>query len=224
MTLYYNLRMETPQPALDTSLPPALPQRSQRGGCLIPAALAFVLLILVILVAVLALRANTDLFGLLAPDFTAYTPNRNYTRYNAADGRWWELGYETTKTRAFSGEVRYAGPIRVSRFPLLTHDLLITSGDFTDPLKVTTSVVDHKFFWASNGETYPQGNINLLHIVPKTEEIYRQLLEIREGDTVRITGVEIQRITAFSASGENLGWWQDAGCNTITVISVEPLE
>lgn len=201
------------------------PKRRPTSGC----GLRFLLIsggfaLLAITFLVVYFRINTDAFGLLAPNFAAFSPNKNYTRFDSPDGRYWELIYETTRTRTFTGQVRYAGPIRISTYPFLTHDLLITSGDFSDPDLVAVSVIDHKFFWASHSDHYPQGSIHLLHIVPQTEAIYRQLLKIREGDTVSISGVEIQRIQAYSNTGEPSGWWQDAGCNTITVTAVNTEE
>ncbi|MDF1500104.1 MAG: hypothetical protein P1P76_06530 [Anaerolineales bacterium] len=66
----------------------------------------------------------------------------------------------------------------------------------------------------------PSGAINLLHIVPASEEIYRKLLEVRDWNQVSIGGREILRIERFDAQGNYLGAWQDAGCNSILVNSV----
>ncbi len=66
----------------------------------------------------------------------------------------------------------------------------------------------------------PSGRINLLHTVPATEEVYRQLLEVRTWDEVVITGREILTINRLDENGKYLGDWRDSGCNTLLVQSV----
>ena len=63
-------------------------------------------------------------------------------------------------------------------------------------------------------------DFNLLHTVSISEEVYRQLLEIRVWDEVLITGREIRVIGAYYESGDFAGEWRDTGCNTLLVESV----
>ncbi len=107
---------------------------------------------------------------------------------------------------------------------ILTHDILVTSGEYADPAVVKTSVANHRFRWHSTGTTRPKGAINLLHTVPANEEIYRQLLQIHAQDEVIITGREILTIEAYDQDGNYLGEWHDTGCNTLLVNSVTVLQ
>jgi len=105
--------------------------------------------------------------------------------------------------------------------PFLTHDILVTSGDFADPSIVQTRVSDHHFQWYSSSKNSPAGTINLIHAVPYNEAIYNQLLEIRSGQKATISGYEILRIDAYRKTGEYLGKWEDSGCNSMVVTSVQ---
>jgi hypothetical protein len=82
-------------------------------------------------------------------------------------------------------------------------------------------VRNHTFYYQWDSGPAPQGTINLLHIVPKTEEIYRQLLNIRDWNLVSISGREIYRIDLFDSKGNFTSYWQDHGCNSILVTSVK---
>jgi hypothetical protein len=59
-----------------------------------------------------------------------------------------------------------------------------------------------------------------LHTLPANEEIYRQLLQVRSGDEVTISGLEILTIRAYDQTGNYLGEWHDTGCNTLVVNAV----
>jgi hypothetical protein len=100
---------------------------------------------------------------------------------------------------------------------VLTHDILVASGDYADRRLVRTSVINHHFTWRATTDTPPEGRINLLHAVPADEEIYEQLLTIRRGDEVTIGGREILAIRTYDHAGHYLGKWEDAGCNTLLV-------
>ena len=107
-----------------------------------------------------------------------------------------------------------------SRLRILTHDILVTSGDYADPNIVSTSVFDHHFRWRSSSTAHPSGRTNLLHTVPANEEIYHQLLNIRSWDEVVITGREVLVIRIYDQDDNYLGDWRDTGCNTLLVKSV----
>jgi hypothetical protein len=165
-------------------------------------------------------KLNTDFFGLTSPDFAALTVVNQHGKILDDQGASWEVTYEKTSDTIFQGSVRHVSVNHVNKFPFITHDILVTTGDFADPDLVSTTVANHRFYWQSLNQNYPQGTINLLHIVPENEVIYQQLLKIRSGDSITISGREILRIDAFDAQKKNLGWWKDDGCNTTLVKEV----
>ena len=65
-------------------------------------------------------------------------------RFEEGD-RTWTIHYEKKSSSQFKGIVRHTSTIRLSEIPLLTHDILVTSGDFADSDLVTTSVANHHF-------------------------------------------------------------------------------
>ena len=157
--------------------------------------------------------------GMNAPFQTDLTFSDGYKQITDADGRTWEVEFEYAANSTFSGVVRHTSRWLDSSVPFMSHDILVTTGDFADADLVDTSVSNHRFRWRSP-EQKPSGSINLLHIFPATEEIFDQLLEIKEWDHVTITGREILRINLFDADGQDIGYWKDTGCNTILVTSV----
>jgi hypothetical protein len=192
-------------------------------GCLIqtPPLVLFILVIAALAGIYLVQGGGKISFGGIKPDFQDLQINENYTRIQSGSGAYWTLSYEKTSTSVFSGLVRHTSKIQEAKFPFLTHDMLITSGDFADSAKVRTDVYDHHFTWSSRSDFHPQGSINLLHTVPLNEAIYQQLLQLKEGQLVAISGVEVLRINAYQKDGASLGWWQDSGCNTLVVTAVE---
>jgi hypothetical protein len=163
---------------------------------------------------------NVDLFGIGAPDYAAYKIDSSFSKVQDSDNLSWSIAYEKNVDSDFKGLVSDVVPIRMSQFPFLTHDILITTGDYSDPSKVILSLSNHHFMWVSKTKSAPKGTANLLHAVPENEEIYRQLLQVQRGKRVEIKGREILRIDAFDPKGKLLGWWQDSGCNSLVVKSV----
>lgn len=208
---------DSPKPSLSTLL--FLP-----AGCLLRTS---PLVLLAILAAgllggvYLYYDTNVDLFGIGRPDFNNLRFNSNQTQVQGAGGSRWEIVYEKRVASAFAGLVRHASPIRLGTFPFLTHDILVTSGDYANPAIVSTRVSNHHFTWFSQAKSAPGGTINLIHAVPLNETIYNQLLEIRNGQQAVISGYEILRIDAYQKTGEYLGKWEDSGCNTMLVTSVQ---
>ena len=159
-------------------------------------------------------------FGSQTMKFNNYSISPGFMRFEEGD-RSWTIQYEKKTSSQFKGSVRHISPIRLNEIPLLSHDILVTSGDFADPELVSTSVTNHRFMWLALTEGHPEGKINLLHTVPKDDTIYKQLLGIHTGDTVLISGWEILRIDALDTTQKPILWWQDDGCNTLLVDSVE---
>lgn len=164
-------------------------------------------------------RVNTSLFGLTGANFDKLVISNSYELISSEE-IYWEVQFEGIGESKFIGIVRYVAPIRIKEFSILTHDILVTTGDFADPDVVSTNVIDHKFFWKSPNKISPSGSINLIHALPANKSIYQELLEIQKWDTVKITGREIYTINTFQSDETFLGTWQDAGCNTLLVESV----
>ena len=131
----------------------------------------------------------------------------------------WEFTYEQDTIRTFSGLVRHTSRINENQYPMLTHDILVTSGDFSDPSLVRTSVSNQRFMWSATSMENPKGSINLLHTMPIDEATLNQLYAVRYGDTVVIKGYEIYTIEHYK-DGNYRGMWKDAGCNTLLVTEV----
>lgn len=193
-------------------------------GCLIQSSPIFVFLVILVAGAIGSIifySTNTDFWGLAGPNLEQFTISDNFQTIQGAKEQTWKISYEFAGATQFSGLVRHVSPIRMGQFPMLTHDILVTSGEFADSSLVRTNVSNHHFTWFCDCGTQPRGTINLLHTVPANEEIYQQLLKIRSGDQVTISGREILRIDSLKADGSSDGWWQDSGCNTLLVNSVE---
>jgi hypothetical protein len=192
-------------------------------GCLFSFS-PFLLLALAFLVvisgAVVYLQVNFDPLGWFAPDYSNLAFNANFTTLNAKDKTHWVITYEKSSDSVFTGLVRHVSPIRMNSFPFLTHDVLVTSGQFADSSLVSTSVFNHHFSWTSS-LSHPAGSINLLHVVPVNRAVYQILVGISSGQQVILRGMEIQRIDAYTPNGSLSSYWQDDGCNSILVTSVE---
>jgi hypothetical protein len=148
------------------------------------------------------------------------TITKHFSQIAAGDGRTWQVAFENDSDSTFSGVVRHVSRWQDASLPFMTHDILVTSGDFASRGKVDTWVVDHKFIYHYRHGA-PTGEIHLLHIFPASEEIYQQLLAIRDWNLVSISGREIFKIDLFNEDGKNTGYFTDMGCNSILVKSVK---
>jgi hypothetical protein len=157
------------------------------------------------------------------PGFETLAISESYERITTS-GLYWQLEFERRSPSQFEGLVRHTSRIRERQLRILTHDILVTSGQFAEADQVSTSVVNHRFRWRSKTGERPAGAINLLHTVPADPAVYDQLLAIRAGDWVTITGRELLTIKARRPDGTLLGEWRDSGCNTLIVDHVEVAE
>lgn len=160
-------------------------------------------------------------------DFDTLIVRNGYHDISLPDGRTWRVSYEENILHDFTGLVRHASPIHDEKFAILSHDILITAGDFQNPELVSTYVTNHHFTWKSSTNTPPQGSINLLHTFPMNQRVNEKLQTIKTGDNVTIKGYEVYRIESWNTLGEYVGYWQDSGCNTTLVtdvIIIEPNE
>jgi hypothetical protein len=193
-------------------------------GCLLslPPVIVFVFLgIFGVVGYYLFYDVNIDLLGIGAPDFKAWNISSDFRNITTGDHYSWQIDFEFPIDSTFTGLVRHISPIRYSPIPMLTHDILVTSGDFANSAMVDTFVSDHHFTWVAKDNRNPSGKINLLHTVPYNQTIYQQLLSIQNDDNVTISGREIYQIRAYDPNNTFLVYWQDSGCNSILVKSVK---
>ena len=208
-------------------------QPSRMGGLLrllfqwvvsLPPSCGFILLLILIVTGgFFYFRANTSFFGLIGTDFDSLVISNSYEKI-ASDDLYWEVQFEGQGHTKYIGTVRHVSPIRINEFKILTHDILVTTADFSNPELVDTSVVNHKFIWKSTNSEQPTGSINLIHAVPANKAIYQQLLTIDNWDVVNISGREIYTIKTFQLDDTFLGTWIDTGCNTLLIDSVTVLK
>ncbi|MEN4012828.1 MAG: hypothetical protein AB1453_07390 [Chloroflexota bacterium] len=190
-------------------------------GCLIRSPLLFLAFFLVGFLVWSVSTGNLTGLWAVVPEFDTWQIDHAFTTIEDEDGEIWKIRYESKNATTFEGLIRHASAINERAFPLLSHDILVTSGQFADKQAVRTSVSNHRFYWYTDQSSYPQGKINLLHTVPSSPDIYQQLAEVKSGQQVRITGIEILDIARYDQQGKYLGAWADAGCNTLLVTSVE---
>ncbi|MBI9051764.1 MAG: hypothetical protein JEZ00_20245 [Anaerolineaceae bacterium] len=158
-------------------------------------------------------QAGTPLSG-------EFTIQNNYRYISAEDGRSWRVIFQSPWNNTFSGTVRHVSRWEDASAPFMSHDVLVTSGAFTDPALVKTSVMDHRIIYRFRGDR-PQGEISLLHVFPASAEVLAALEKIHNGDQVRISGREIFVINFYNARGNGAGHIFDRGCYTILVTKVE---
>jgi hypothetical protein len=226
-----NPEISPQHPSLDRDLRSTEPEteKGRVGGLVrlftdwitnLPISCGFIALFAVIVaVAFIYFRINTSLYGLIGNDFDDLIVSNSYETISSGE-MYWDVQFEGIGESKFIGIVRHVSPIRIEEFRILTHDILVTTADFSNPDIVDTNVIDHKFFWKSTQVSAPNGSINLIHAFPANKEIYQELLKIQNWDTVKITGREIYTVKAYQSDETFLGNWQDAGCNTLLIESV----
>ncbi len=182
----------------------------------------------IFLVAILAVggyyyfQVNTSFFGLAGADFDNIIISNSYEKIESND-LYWEVQFEGQGKSKYIGTVRHVSPIRIKEFKILTHDILVTTADYSNPDLVETRVVNHKFTCKSIDTEPLNGSINLIHAIPANKAIYQLLLTIDDWDTVNITGREIYTIKSYEMDETFIGTWIDTGCNTLLVDSVTVL-
>ncbi len=187
------------------------------------------LIILLIITAVIIAIVNSDKIKAFFlsnrfSDFSTMQVTDGFHQVSIPNGNHWQINYEADHEVIFQGQVMNNYPIREKGFEIMTQDILVTSGDFSNPELVQTDVSDHHFMYRFLTDQLVVGTINLLHTLPMNEEINQQLQHIKPGDKVIIKGWEIYNLTGWDKEGNPLGTWQDAGCNTtlITQVVVNP--
>lgn len=96
------------------------------------------------------------------------------------DARWDEPA-------TYSGDIRYIGRAYTKYAPFITHDAVITTGEFSDPKIVEIAPIKNgNTYWRANKR--PQGTLVVLHFVPGNVEIHDALADLTAGNTVTIKG------------------------------------
>ncbi len=165
---------------------------------------------------------ETNTVAISGPDFDHMSLSSSFQDITSTDSHW-KITYEKPVNSSFTGLVRHVSVDRVDMFPILSHDFLVTTGDYANPDLVTTFVSDHHFRWRTSSSNALMGSINLLHIVPVSKDIYTTLIQVKNGDQVTIGGREISRIDYYDQSDAFKAFWEDSGCNSIFVTSVNIL-
>ena len=182
----------------------------------------------IFLIAVLAaggyyyFQVNSSFFGLIGADFDNIIISNSYQKIES-DEFYWEVQFEGQGKSKYIGTVRHVSPIRIKELKIFTHDILVTTADYSNPDLVETNVVNHKFIWKPANTEPLTGSINLIHAIPANKAIYQLLLTIDEWDTVSITGREIYTVKSYELDETFLGTWIDTGCNTLLIDSVTVL-
>jgi hypothetical protein len=112
-----------------------------------------------------------------------------------------------------SGEISvYTGDVRAIWFyyeePLVS-DILVTTGDYSDP-ECEMGQTGHRYWW--QGCNPEEGTIHNIHAVPTSPDIDDMVHTLNIWDEVSIVGYEVDTINYDDGS-----WWTDAGCNTLLI-------
>jgi hypothetical protein len=173
-----------------------------------------------VVVAMGILYYQNNILSAPLANFDQMDVSNGFHHISLASGQHWDVSYEQSHDRVFEGVVRHTSMDHEPNFPIISFDILITSGDYVSPSLVTTDVTDHHFTWESRTGTQPQGTINLLHTVPMNQAMEEQLIKIKDGDTVIVQGWDVLKIDGYDKNGKYIGYWTDEGCNTTLVTSV----
>lgn len=76
------------------------------------------------------------------------------------------------------------------RFPVLTHDIVLVTGDFNDPERVTIHRLrSHTASWEAQRK--PEGKFLVAHLIPRSAEVADALQALRPGERVSL---EVYRV------------------------------
>jgi hypothetical protein len=173
-----------------------------------------------VLIALGVIYYETDVLDAPLANFDKMIVSDGFHKISLASGQHWDVSYEQAHDRVFTGQVRHTSMDHEPNFPIISFDILVTSGDFSSPSLVSTDVTDHHFSWMPLTAVKPLGTINLLHTVPMNQTMEEQLMKIKDGDTVTVQGWDILKIEGYDKNGQYIGYWTDEGCNTTLVTNV----
>ncbi|PIX38416.1 MAG: hypothetical protein COZ57_30640 [Armatimonadetes bacterium CG_4_8_14_3_um_filter_66_20] len=119
-----------PQPTADTTTR-FLDFLGGNGPVLVLAPAFLLLLVL--------LGVRSGVFHGGGPGFDVLTVSPSYEQFKT-DRLRWSVTDEQGRLAVFAGRIRYASPIRERNLDILSHDILVTAGDYADPKIVSTNV------------------------------------------------------------------------------------
>ncbi len=109
--------------------PPGEKRPGFAPGCLVVInRLAVIALALAFIGGVIHSVPRSTLFGLRGPGFGDLTISDTFDHIQGDDYRW-EISLETDSESTYAGLVRHISAIRIGKLRILTHDILVTSGD-----------------------------------------------------------------------------------------------
>ena len=86
-----------------------------------------------------------------------------------------------------SGDIRYLSRAYTKSVPMVIYDVVLTSGEFSDPSIVEIeSTGGGNFYWRAGKQ--PQGTLVVLHVIPENEVVLRSLEAVDEGSRIEIVG------------------------------------
>lgn len=89
----------------------------------------------------------------------------------------------------YSGDVRHISEANFDQLPMVTHDVLLTTGQFSDPEIVKVDPVrDGHTRWRARGK--PDGTLMMLHLIPENEAVFQKLKRIDRWDGLEFSGRE----------------------------------
>jgi hypothetical protein len=95
--------------------------------------------------------------------------------------------------RTFAGTIQWTGQAAQSAVPLITHEVVVTTGEYSDPKVVQIQPLeDHHTTWKYVANRMAVGTIHIVHCIPSTPEIYDALGALKVGQAVAIEGELLQ--------------------------------
>ena len=88
----------------------------------------------------------------------------------------------------YSGDIRFVHRADLPGLPIVTHEVIITTGEYSDPEFVSiTPIKNGTMRWSapSRPET---GSLDVLHFIPINKSVLQSLDEIEEGDVITVYG------------------------------------
>lgn len=117
---------------------------------------------------------------------------------------------EWLPSNTHSGEVQQIGQYHNKYLPMNTHHIVLTTGDYSDPSKVTISKL-RKGRIVARYTTQPKGSIEVLHLIPSSVQMLKKISRIKTGQKVELTGQEEKDNKVNSDAGYYAGGSKDKG-------------
>jgi len=153
-------------------------------------------------------RMNTTQFS---QHFTVLTLNRSE----------WNILYEGMMNSYYAGVIRYINKSHITFFPIITHHILIASGDYANESKVKFTFFRHRLLHKPPKNI--TGRYNILHIIPLNEKLREEVNSLSPGCEVLLVGKEVGAVFHQLDDGSYKQWRDEPGYNTILLTRMEIL-